>query len=152
RIQDRHAGAAIEGDDVACAGDPVANLVVVGAGVDEHADAVLPQPGGAGGVGADAVALDHVARTAGQEVDIGLETIGDDVPRARGGAAYHVVVAELDRDAIPRNSQGGAAGEVGADEVALHHIARSDPQEDADAAEARDDIACPGRRAANEFP
>src|SRR5439155_1617222 len=68
-VADEHAVAAVAGDEVAGAGElsagvgarGTAHQVVVGGVEDRHAREVVPQRGGAGGVGADEVALHHVA-------------------------------------------------------------------------------------------
>src|SRR5262249_14428203 len=123
---DGHASAAIEGDAVPRAVDGPANRVVRRG--DEHAGVAVAQGGGAGDVGADQVALDHVAAGAcvGDLDAVGRVT-ADDVAGQGAGAADGVAgggaageaLLQLDAHAV---AQRLLAGPVGADEVALDHV------------------------------
>src|SRR5262249_44078530 len=152
RIHNRDARATAEGDGVARACGGAADLVVVGAGGYEHADAVDAERGRTGGAGADGVAHDHVAGRARQEGNLGAEAIGDDVAGAESVAANDVIAAPLDGDPLAGGAQGQQAGDVGADEVALDRVAAAVEEPDADAVAAGDEVARPGGRAADEFP
>ena len=72
-------------------------------GLPRKMPAVLPMRGGAGGVGADVVAGDHVAGAvagAAGDVDAGVVVAGDDVALGRGGAADGVVAGAVE-DRMP---------------------------------------------------
>src|SRR5262249_45160975 len=85
---------AVAGDDVAGRRDRAANGVV-GRGHNVHAAPAVGQRGGAGGVGANVVALDHVAAA------------GDQVDAVAGEAVNHQA---LHRAAAGGDRQAGDAG------------------------------------------
>src|SRR5262249_39697379 len=105
---------------------------------------------------ADQVALDHVAGGAAEEVDAGPAegdaVAGNDVAGRGRGAADEVVRPALDEHAVGAVAQGGRAQGVGADQVALHRVARGTvaQQEDAVRETGGDDVARPGRGAADD--
>src|SRR5207248_7858505 len=83
----------------------------------------------AGDVGADQVALDHVAGDVGPgQVDAADLVAGDDVPQAAGPADPVVAGRLADAHPLTGVGQGGGAGRVGADEVPHDRCAhRPDP-------------------------
>ena len=95
--------------------------------VDEDAVEV-GQGSGAGGVGADIVALDQAAGAGPIEVDahdVAAAVAGNDVPGAGARAADGGICrAIIDFDLSGRIAEGGGAGHVGADVVALQDVAR----------------------------
>src|SRR5262249_39037176 len=136
----------VAGDDVARAGDGAADRVGAGAAEDGHPVDCIRQGGGAGGVGADAVALhDGADRPVPLDVDAAetaQETVArNDVPGRRRGAADGVVGGTtVQHDAPGAVADGKGAGDVGADQVALHHVAGGACDVDAVAGVAGDDI------------
>src|SRR5207248_9416748 len=115
--------------------DGAADQVVEGV-VDLDALEGVAHGGGAGDVGADVIALHLIVERAGDpevaDEDAVAAVAGDQVAGAgelpaRVGArrtADEVVVGAVeDRHAREAVAQGGGAGGVGADEVALHHVA-----------------------------
>src|SRR5262249_41466166 len=142
----------VAGDDVAGPGSRPAHDVVAGPALDHHAVSV-GQGGGAGGVGADAVALHHVAgRTLAGDPDAAVGVAGDDVAGAGGRPAHGVAASpDIDHHAI-LVGQGVGAGGLGADAVALHHVAGRAAVGDPDAAVgvAGDDVAGAGGRPAHD--
>src|SRR5262249_28559472 len=125
---DRNAGVRVPRDEVAGQGIGPADQAVR-PGVD--LDAVqLAEGGGAGRVEADDVALDDGVRRAGRgageaDSDAALPGAGDDVARPSDVAADGVPGCVLEEDAGGTVLvHAGAAGQVGADVVALDDIAR----------------------------
>src|SRR5262249_28838820 len=145
----------VAGDDVARAGDGAADRVGAGAAEDGHPVDCIRQGRVSGGVGADVVALHDVAdRPVPLDVDAtetARETVArNDVPGRRRGAADRVVGGPIvQHDALVAVADGKGAGEVGADQVALHHVAGGACDIDADAGVAGDDVAGAGCRAAD---
>src|SRR5262249_15226570 len=145
RVRERDTLAPVAGDQVAGDG------VEAGAQVEPDALAVA-QGGVAGGVGADVVALHHVAHRAGVQEHDALVAIGGDDVACRGVAAADDVAAGLlgDPDALAV-AQGGVAGEGDADVVALDGVADRAGVGEGDAAPgvAGDDVAGPDGGAAD---
>src|SRR5207248_2452171 len=83
----------------------------------------VPQGAGPVGAGTDVVALDaDVARFDAKEQDAVGAVAADDVSRARGGGADHVVRVILDLDAPPGVGHRGASARAGADVVGLNGV------------------------------
>src|SRR5205823_839858 len=107
---------------------------------DADADELGQQPGAAGRVGADEVALDLVAGGAGvRQEDAVVGVGGDDVARAGGTAADEVVARPAAEDDAEAVGGGGVAGRGRADVVAADDVAASAVDEDAVAGEQVDD-------------
>src|SRR5205823_5971722 len=105
----------------------------------------------AGGVGADVVALDGIAGRGDPDArvaDARGAVAGDDVARGRRRTADGVVAA-AQVDAIEAVAQGRVAGGVQADRVALERVAGAARDVNANIVVAGDNIAGPGRRAAD---
>src|SRR5262249_41132432 len=111
---------------------------------DADAHPPVPQRLRAGGVGADEVPLDHVARGVGAEDLDTLDVIaGNQVAGCAGGAADGVVGSEK-RDADDAIAPVDLAGLVGADEVAADDVAATPDDVNPVSAEAVDDQALDG--------
>src|SRR5207302_697205 len=88
-----------------------------------HTDPI-GQSGGAGDIGADEVALHQVAgRTIACNEDALAAIAGDEVAGPAGGPADRVGARVLNLHAPDGVGQSGGAGDIGADEIALHGIA-----------------------------
>src|SRR5262249_38741281 len=116
----------------------VANLVaydlVVRRQVDVHAAVEVAHQGVvAVGVGADAVVLDAVAGGGFAFDPDADEAVGGDEVSGDTGATDGVVRRVLDEDAVDGIAQGGGAGSVGADVVALHAVVSGTSPLDPDA-------------------
>jgi hypothetical protein len=110
-VSDRDPVAAVEGDDVAGAGDRTADRVVRGAGLDEYAVVPVGQGMLAAGVDADIVPGHKVVRRALAENGKSVAAVaGDDVACAGCGAPNCVAgrsVADAQAERIRRVESGG---------------------------------------------
>src|SRR5262249_35673727 len=129
------AAAQVARDDVAGGGGRSADQVVGRGRVDADAVGGVADGHAAGPVGADEIALGHVAGCSGGEPDAAAVTIveggaeavaaGDQIAGSSRGPADRVVGPhELDPDdmAIRPGVESAAAGRVRADEVSLHEV------------------------------
>ncbi len=116
---------AVPGDDVGRARGRAAHRVRRGAAVDVYAGIAVAETGRAILVGADQIAQHQVARHAGaEEFHVVVGIAGNDVGRSCGRAAHHVRRgAVLDDHAVGGVAEIGGAVDVGADQVAQHHVA-----------------------------
>ncbi len=124
----------VAGDDVARGDGRAADGYLAGTPDEDPRDAI-GHLGGAGGVGADEVALDCGADNTAQ-CDAIAAIARDDIARPRGGAADREVAenlgaVEIGLDAVGAVGQGGGAGGVDADIVALHDDGRAAHQKHA---------------------
>ena len=101
---------------------------------------------GAGGVGADVVALHHIVVRVGDQDAVGVDR--NEVAGPGRGAADRVAIREAELDAVARVDNGLGAGVVGADVVAQHQVACRAAPEDREAVTdvARKEIARRQRR------
>src|SRR5207247_1788187 len=99
---------------------------VTGRLFDEHALQHVPQRGIAGDVQADDIALYQVGlHVGGVQVDAAEVVAGDEVARARRGAADRVVRrAAVDEDALEAVATIERAGHVGTEVVAFDEVGR----------------------------
>src|SRR5439155_13418378 len=85
----------------------------------------VAEPHGAGNVGADPIAQDLVARGGvPDQVDAGVAVGGEEVARARGGAADEVARRARDPDPGPPVAQPTGPADGGANKIALHQVAQ----------------------------
>src|SRR5262249_7515760 len=147
-----------DGDaDLVVAGDDVDRRAADGIGgaaaVEVHASTGVAEVGGAVDVGADAVAQHHVARGARIGDLHAVERLaGDDRGGTAGRAADRVVLgAVTEVYAVAGVAKDGRAVDVGADEVAQHHVAAGGSTDDLHAVVvvAGDEVGGTGRRAAD---
>src|SRR5262249_44546606 len=145
---DLDAAAGVEGDDVGI------DAVAGGRIDDGDPRAAVAQGGDAGSVGADVVALHAVTVGAAiSDGDPAVVVAGDDVSCIGAPTADEVGPGPVDHgDPFLAVRNGGAAGGVGADVVALHDVAAgaAPGEQDALAQVARDHVAGAGRGAADE--
>src|SRR5262249_18357006 len=151
RVEDPDARSRVAGDGVGGAGVRAADGIAAGPGIDHHA-ILVGQGGTAVGVRADAVALDRVAgRARAADPDAVVGVAGEGVGGPRLGPAHGVAAGPaLDHHALAVG-QGGTAGGVGADAVALDPVGGRAAVGDRDAVVgvAGDGIAGAGGRAAH---
>ena len=120
--QDLEADGAVGGDQVALAGSGAADQVGRSL-VDEDAVEDVSEPGSAGGVGTDEVALDDVCGGACKvELDADSGIAADDVASLRITCADDIGRGVIDEDAGKAVSEGAGAGGIGTDVVAQDEV------------------------------
>src|SRR5262249_12866880 len=137
----------VAGDDVAGHGGGPTHRVAGRSAVDPHATTAVGQCLGAGGVGADVVALDHVVRHVAEDRYSVSVVAGDDVGGCSAGPSHRVAGCPVEDDAaVAAVGYGLGTRVVGADVVALIHVVLRTGAEkiDAPCRVARDDVARPG--------